>query len=111
MDMTKAIMNAKDKLNRITGNEEDRDRLEYSAIQIGARLYMQALIIGLRREGWNNTEIAEDLNDNGVNCTGKTVGVWLAGKGGSPQIQRIVILELLHGVVVKKEAKAAWKGN
>ncbi len=111
MDLTKAIKNAQDKLNRITGDEQDRDRLEYSAIQIGARLYMQTLILGLRRKGWNNTEISKYLNDEGIECTGHTVGVWLSGKGGSPQIQRIDALELLHNAAVKKEAKAAWKGR
>ena len=111
MDMAKAIENAKDKLKRITGDEEDRDRLEYSAIQIGARLYMQTLILGLRRNSWNNEEISKYLNSNGVKCNGHTVGVWLSGKGGSPQIKRIAALELLHSEGLKKKAKAAWRGR
>ena len=111
MDVKKAIMNAKEKLNRVTGNEEDRDRLEYSVLEVGARLYMQILILGLKRRGLKQRQITRFLNGNRIKCDEHTLGVWLAGKGGSPQIERIATLERLHNKEVKKKNKNAWRGR
>ena len=75
--------------------------LEGKAIEVAKRLEAQIYVIGLRRLGYQNVEIAQELTNSGIPTGNDAISRWFYGKQ-TRKPERVLALSQLYHEAAKR---------